>query len=85
MTTRILLPAITALTLCAAGPASAGPFGHQQGGGGAGPYTLNCKVYENFHQRQRCTQITLNGAYYGDPRYAHRGARPGTWAGPRFW
>jgi hypothetical protein len=46
MTMRILLPAIAALALSAAAPASAqmlGPFGDEQGGGGAGPYTPNCK------------------------------------------
>jgi hypothetical protein len=66
MKLRIMLPAIMALTLFAAAPASADIYARYayapQGGGGAGPYAPSCRGYKNFNQRQRCT--TLRGLYY---------------------
>jgi hypothetical protein len=62
MKMRFLLPAVAALTLLIASPASAqiyARYGYApQGGGGAGPYALQCRGYRNFQQRQRCTTLS---------------------------
>jgi len=78
MTMRILLPAVAALTLLSAAPASAqyAPYwGYApQGGGGAGPYALQCQRFHNYNQREECTEMAMAGRYYG---YRGRYGYPG--------
>ena len=69
MNMRLVPPAIAALTLLAAAPASAQTHSRHsayalQGGGGAGPYTLQSRRFANFNQRERCTQLTMERYYW---------------------
>jgi hypothetical protein len=68
MKTRFALPLLGALALFAASvtasPASARYYGYApQGGGGAGPYALQCRRYANFVQSQHCTDLVHLGYY----------------------
>jgi hypothetical protein len=73
MKARFMLPAIAALALLAAAPASAQSLARggydPQGGGGAGPYVLGCRAFQNFNQKQRCSDIVMS-RQNGNGRFA---------------
>ena len=88
MRMQIALPAVAALALLAAAPASAQIYGgywgmDQQGGGGAGPYAPECQSFRNYNQRQECTLMVQSGRYV--PRgYGYR-AHPRYYAAPGYY
>jgi hypothetical protein len=76
MHNRLILPALAALALLAANPASAQFYSRYsyapQGGGGAGPYALQCRRFANFNQREHCTTLAMERYHWRHHRRYYR-------------